>query len=327
MIFYESDSYDPHFNLAMEEYFFEKMDRGQSYFLLWQNDNTVVVGKYQNTAEEVNQKYVEENGIRVARRLSGGGAVYHDLGNLNFTFITDQADIDAFNFSVFVVPVINVLKSVGVKAEFNGRNDITIEGCKFSGNSQYMKKSRIMHHGCIMLDTDLSVVTKALQVKEAKFTSKAAKSVRSRVTTINRHAPAPLGMEAFKRLLKEEVFRQGNVETAVLSPAQLAEIRARRDRFYATWDWNYGRSPEYNMRKETKFPTGLVTVLLQANEGRIDDIRFFGDFFGNGEIRELEEILRGARLSPQLLELLRKVDIDHYMKGITAEDIYGLLMH
>ena len=120
MIYLESPSTDPYFNLAMEEYIFSSMDQSKQYFMLWQNDNTIVVGKYQNTAEEINQQFVEEHGIKVARRLSGGGAVYHDRGNLNFTFIVDQRDLSDFNFEVFVVPVIKALQRIGVHAEFNG---------------------------------------------------------------------------------------------------------------------------------------------------------------------------------------------------------------
>ncbi len=327
MVFFESTVNDPYYNLALEEYFFEKMDRSESYFLLWQNDNTIVVGKYQNTAEEVNQQYVEEHGVKVARRLSGGGAVYHDMGNLNFTFITDKEEIDNFNFKKFVIPVINVLNSLGVKAEFTGRNDITIDGAKFSGNSQYMKKGRVMHHGCIMLSTDLSVVSKALQVREAKLESKAMKSVRSRVTTIDRHLKRDVSMDEFKELLKKEIFTDDDIRTAVLSDDDLREIEKLRDSKYATWDWNYGESPEYDMRKEKKYPGGLITVFMKAESSRIKEVKFYGDFFGNGEICELEESLRGAKLDESLLGVLEEIDISRYMNNISANELYDLLMH
>ena len=192
MRFLESPSNDPYFNLALEEYVFEHLDRSYSYFMLWQNFNTIVVGKYQNTAEEINQSFVDEHGIRVVRRLSGGGAVFHDRGNLNFTFIVDQGSNPDFNFKVFVEPVVQALDRFGIHAEFNGRNDITIDGMKFSGNSQYTRHGRLLHHGCIMLDSNLTNVADALKVKDAKFDSKAVKSVRSRVTTINSHASVPI---------------------------------------------------------------------------------------------------------------------------------------
>lgn len=327
MIYLESHSTDPYFNLALEEYVFEKLERSQSYFILWQNENTVVVGKYQNTAEEVNQEYIDEHGTRVDRRLSGGGAVYHDKGNLNFTFILDQQDVEDFNFKVFVIPVINALRRLGVTAEFNGRNDITIDGMKFSGNSQYSKHGRVLHHGCIMLDSNLNLVSNMLKVKDAKFESKSAKSVKSRVTTINAHAPVPITMEQFKQALREEIFQSGRPEELTLSEEQLAEIRQLRDSKYATWEWIYGASPEYNMRKEKKFPTGLVTLYLQVESGCIKGIRFYGDFFGNGDIAELEAAMLGLRLGPDLEEALCRLDVGRYMSGITAHDVFELLMY
>ena len=194
MIYIESTSTNPYYNLALEEHVFEHLDQRENYFMLWQNENTIVVGKYQNTAEEVNQEFVAAQGIRVVRRLSGGGAVYHDAGNLNFTFIADQKGFADFNFEAFVSPVLQALESLGVHAEFTGRNDLVLSGCKFSGNSQYAKGGRVLHHGCIMLDSNLDKVGDALRVREAKFTSKSVKSVRSRVTTINEHAPRKITM-------------------------------------------------------------------------------------------------------------------------------------
>lgn len=327
MIYLESHVTDPYFNLALEEYVFERLDRSQSYFILWQNENTVVVGKYQNTAEEVNQEYIDKNGTRVVRRLSGGGAVYHDKGNLNFTFILDQNEVADFNFKVFVVPVINALRRLGVEAEFNGRNDITINGMKFSGNSQYAKGGRVLHHGCIMLDSNLDVVTDVLKVKDAKFESKSAKSVRSRVTTINAQAPAPITMERFKQVLREEIFQSGQPEELVLTEEQLSEIRRLRDSKYTTWEWNYGASPVYNMRKEKKFSSGLITLCVQVEGGCIEAIRFYGDFFGNGEIGELEAAMKGLRLDDDLEAKLNGLDVGKYMSGITAHDLFELLMY
>ena len=324
MIYLESPSRDPYFNLALEEYVFERMDKSKSYFLLWQNDNTIVVGKYQNTAEEIDQAYVDAHHIRVARRLSGGGAVYHDRGNLNFTFIVDRADAPGLNFKVFVRPVVEALARFGVHAAFTGRNDLTIDGMKFSGNAQYARRGRLLHHGCIMLDSNLTSVADALRVKEAKFASKAVKSVRSRVTTINAHAPAPISMEDFKRALKECAMASGELEPCTLTEEDLAAIRKLRDEKYATWAWNYGCSPAYDMRREMKFPAGLVTAHLSAEGGKIKAVRFYGDFFG-GELGELEGAMVGLPLDGHLTEALEALRVGDYMSGITAEELSRLL--
>ena len=324
MRYLESPSRDPYFNLALEEYVFERMDKSKSYFLLWQNDNTIVVGKYQNTAEEIDQAYVDAHHIRVARRLSGGGAVYHDRGNLNFTFIVDRADAPGLNFKIFVEPVIQALARFGVHAEFTGRNDLTIDGMKFSGNAQYARRGRLLHHGCIMLDSNLTSVADALRVKEAKFDSKAVKSVRSRVTTINAHAPAPISMEDFKGALKECAMASGELEPCTLTEEDLAAIRKLRDEKYATWAWNYGFSPAYDMRREMKFPAGLVTAHLSAEGGKIKAVRFYGDFFG-GELGELEGAMAGLPLDGHLTEALEALRVGDYMSGITAEELSRLL--
>jgi len=327
MICLESHSRDPYFNLALEEFIFEKLNRDESYFMLWQNDNTIVVGNFQNTPEEVNQEFVEKHGIRVARRLSGGGAVYHDTGNLNFTFVVHQADLESFNFKFFVLPVIRVLEQMGIHAEFNGRNDITIEGCKISGNSQFIRGKRILHHGCIMLDSNLANVAGALRPKDAKFESKSVKSIRSRVTTINAHAPSPVSMEQFKGMLNSAVSRDNPLTPMELSKEQLEEVRRLRDEKYSTWEWNYGKSPEYNLKRERKFQAGLVTAYLQVANNRVKSIRFFGDFFGSGQLQELESSMESLPLDTGLTASLQKLNIGHYMNGITAQDIYQLLMY
>ena len=325
MKFIESPWTDPYYNLALEEYVFEKLDRSSDWLLLWQNYNTIVIGKYQNTVEEINAEYVRENGISVARRLSGGGAVYHDKGNLNYTIIVDQNEDFDFNFRYFVVPVTETLKSFGIDAEFSGRNDVTIDGKKFSGNSQYVKQNRIMHHGCIMVDSNLSNVASALKVKPVKMESKSTKSVRSRVTTINANAQRPITMDEFKLALKDKVAAGNPMETYELTEEDLAAIKKLRDEKYATWEWIYGFSPEYTVRKEEKFDGGIVTAHMNVENGRIKEIRLFGDFFGNGEMGDLEETLQGLPLDDNLKAALEQIHIDEFMKGISAGELAKLL--
>lgn len=325
MKYIESNSTNPYFNLALEEYVFNFMPADESYFMLWQNANTIVIGKYQNTMEEINQEYVDEKKISVVRRLSGGGAVYHDTGNLNFTFIVDDKDVSNFNFRIFVLPIISALKKFGVEAVFNGRNDITIGGKKFSGNAQYVKSGRVLHHGCIMLDSNLTDVSDALKVKAAKFVSKNAKSVRSRVTTINAGAPRPITMDEFKKALKKEILGTASIAPYILTEKDLAIIYEIQREKYETWDWNYGRAAAYSMVREEKFAGGLVTVQMSAKDGRISEIKFYGDFFGNGEIEELEEGLKGAALDQDLTRKLEELHSSYYMNGITAEELSRLI--
>ena len=215
---------DPSYNLAMEQYVFDCLPRDRMYFMLWQNDNAIIVGKYQNTISEINEEAVRERGIRVVRRLSGGGAVYHDMGNLNFTFITDAGGSSTLDMKLFCEPVVRTLAALGVRAEVNGRNDITIDGKKFSGNSQYLRQGRVMHHGTIMFDSDLSVVGEALRVDPTKIQTKGIRSVRSRVTNVAEHLPERVTLPEFRRILLENILRENPGEEYPLTPDDLAVL-------------------------------------------------------------------------------------------------------
>ena len=220
---------DPSYNLAMEQYVFDCLPRDRMYFMLWQNGNAIIVGKYQNTISEINEEAVRERGIRVVRRLSGGGAVYHDMGNLNFTFITDADGSGTLDMKLFCEPVVRTLAALGVKAEVNGRNDITIDGKKFSGNSQYLRQGRVMHHGTIMFDSDLSVVGEALRVDPTKIQTKGIRSVRSRVTNVAEHLPERVTLPEFRRILLENILRENPGEEYPLTPDDLAAVEKLRD--------------------------------------------------------------------------------------------------
>lgn len=327
MFFLESSSTDPTFNLALEEYLFHHIERPRSCFMLWQNAKTIVVGKYQNTAEEINPEAVARHGLRVVRRLSGGGAVYHDLGNLNYTFIVDQNGAEELNFQVFVQPVIQALAKLGVSAECSGRNDVTIHGLKFSGNAQYAREGRLLHHGCILVNSNLEDVSDALRPRAAKFESKAIKSVRSRVTTISEHTSQPVTVERFKELLIEQVAQSQPLERLELTEEQLKEIGRLQREKYASWEWNYGHSPNYGIHLEKKFPSGLLSIYLKVSGGRIEGVRFYGDFFGEGEIDELEQALCSLPLDHSLEDALERLDVGHYIKGITGKELFDLLTY
>lgn len=319
---------DPQMNLAFEEYVFNQMDKGESYFLLWQNDNAVIVGKHQNTIEEINQEYVREKDIKVVRRLSGGGAVYHDLGNLNFTFIVNDHGQEQFDFQTFTRPLVEALKTLGVNAEFNSRNDIAIDGKKFSGNSQYAKRGRILHHGTILFNSNLATIQSALKVKKDKIESKGIKSVKSRVTNISDYLNEEYTLDHFKTALLKAMFENDNLETITLLEEEIQAIEQLKTEKYATWDWNYGKSPQYNLRKERKCDFGLITVLLQVVKGEIKEIHFYGDYFGNGDIQELEALFTGIKPTEEaLLEVLKNIELADYINGLDSKTLIDLILY
>lgn len=328
MIYIASPSTDPAFNLALEQYVFDYMDRTQEYFMLWQNDNTVVIGKNQNAFAEVNQRIADEKKITVVRRLSGGGAVYHDLGNLNFTFILDAKDASDLDIRLFCQPIAALLRSLGVPAEVNGRNDITIEGKKFSGNSQYLKQGRIMHHGTLMFRSDLSVVADVLQVSADKFQSKAAKSVKSRVTNIAPYLPEGFTLEQFKTLLLRYILKTDTIEPYVFSKEELAAIEKIKAERYDTWEWNFGRSPAYSVIKSRRFENcGKIEVHMNTQNGSITELQFFGDYFGVKPSEALADYLTGIKLDrPALEHHLADIPIEQYFHGLSKKDFLDLLL-
>ncbi len=325
MLFFDSPFTSPYDNLALEEHLFTTLPAGESALLLWQNDNTIVVGKHQNALQEINAAYVRAQGIQVARRLSGGGAVYHDMGNLNFTIITPKAQFEALHFDTFVTPVLETLASFGLTATFTGRNDLTLDGKKFCGNAQYSKGKKLLHHGCIMLHTDLSQVGKALCVNQKKLDAKAVKSVSSRVTTINAVASTPIAMADFKARLQAQVFADAPMTHYALTEADRTAIATLSTEKYATDGWIYHRRGQIAPPKELRFGWGLAQAWVQAEHGQITALTFAGDFFEAKPVEELAARLIGAPLDERLLPLLKEVQVGQYLQGAAAQDLYDLL--
>ena len=293
---------DPQINLAIEEYVLRTMDTDKDSFLLFYiNAPSIIIGKNQNTIEEIDTDYVDANGIKVVRRLSGGGAVYHDLGNLNFSFITKD-DGDSFrNFKKFTEPVVEALARMGVKAELLGRNDILVEGRKISGNAQFSTNGRMFSHGTLMFDTAIDEVVSALKVRKDKIESKGIKSIRSRVANISEFLEEPMTIEQFRLEVLKSIFEgEENIKYVELTEDDWANIHELSKERYANWDWNYGKSPKFNMQHSHRFPVGGIDVRLQVNKGIIEDVNIFGDFFGVGEVDVIEESLKGVKYDRQV---------------------------
>lgn len=328
MIYMESPSKDPAFNLALEQYMFEQKDRSDDFFMFWQNENSVIVGKNQNTIEEVNRRYVEEKGIHVVRRLSGGGAVYHDLGNLNFTFIVDGQGEEDMNLKRFIRLVAEALQKLGIKAGISGRNDILIDGMKFSGNAQYMKNDRIMHHGTLMFNSDLEELSKALRVSEDKIKSKGIKSIKSGVTNIADHLPEAMTLAEFKEHLLKSLFSDTVLSYYKLTAGDETRIRELRQNRYATWEWNYGFSPAYEIRKQRYFANcGDIQIHMNVANGRIEDFAVFGSYFGNRNTKELGNLLMGRNLNRQDIErALCGVQIADYFNGLAKQELIDMII-
>ncbi|KQU10786.1 MULTISPECIES: lipoate--protein ligase [Bacillus] len=328
MLFIDNEQhYDPMINLAIEEYCLKYLDPEETYLLFYINQPSIIIGKNQNTIEEINTKYVEDNGIKVVRRLSGGGAVYHDKGNLNFSFITKD-DGDSFhNFKKFTEPVIKALEKLGVKAELSGRNDIMADGRKISGNAQFATRGRIFSHGTLLFDSEIEHVVSALNVKKEKIESKGIKSIRSRVANISELMDQKMTTEEFRKILLSYIFdTNGDVPEYQLTAKDWEKIHEiSRDR-YQKWEWNYGRSPKFNLQHSKRFPAGSIDLRLEVKKGIIQDCKIFGDFFGVGDIADIEKRLIGQQYDRKTIsDVLEDMDMRHYFGNVSKEDFLDLI--
>lgn len=318
---------DPQINLAIEEYALKNLDINETYLLFYINEPSIIIGKNQNTIEEINTEYVEGNGIKVVRRLSGGGAVYHDLGNLNFSFITKDDGESFHNFRKFTEPVVAALKKLGVNAELSGRNDLEVGGRKISGNAQFSTKGRMFSHGTLMLNSEIENMVSALKVKKDKIESKGIKSVRSRVANISEFLTEKVEIDEFRSLLLKNIFEgQDEIPEYVLTDEDWEKIYQLSKERYRNWEWNYGKSPKFNLQHSHRFPAGSIDVRLEVNKGVIENCKIYGDFFGVGEVSEIEEKLTGTRYGKNEIDkALADIDTTHYFGNVTKDEFLNLL--
>lgn len=318
---------DPRINLAIEEYALKHLDINESYLLFYINEPSIIIGKNQNTIEEINTEYVEANSLHVVRRLSGGGAVYHDLGNLNFSFITKDDGESFHNFLKFTEPVIKALKKMGVNAELSGRNDLTVDGRKISGNAQFSTRGRMFSHGTLMLDSEIENVVSALKVKKDKIESKGIKSIRSRVANISEFLNEKITIEQFREILLKNIFEDSkDIPEYKLTEEDWKEIDKISKERYQNWDWNYGKSPKFDYEHSHRFPVGSIDIRLNVNKGEIKECKIYGDFFGVGDVSEIEGKLAGVRYEKSEIEkALADVEIKHYFGNVTKDEFINLV--
>ena len=328
IVYIEVETLDPGFNLALEEYVFEHMSRDKEYFLTWRNDNAIIVGRHQNTAAEINEEVVKEKGIRVVRRLSGGGAVYHDLGNLNFTFIVDAEPGQKVDLRRFCQPIADTLCELGANATVDGRNDILIDGKKISGNAQYVKQGRVMHHGTILFDSDMSVLGPALKPDPTKISAKGVKSVRSRVTTVRPCLREDMTIEQFRKALTQSLFQGDGIVPYALTEADIAAIEKIRQERYALHEWNYGFCEAGQIVRKRRFEgCGLVEVHISTENAKISALRFHGDYFSTLPTEVLASKLIGVPMTPDALETaLADVSVSDYITGLNNGSLIALLL-
>jgi lipoate-protein ligase A len=293
MLCIQNNSTDPYFNLAAEEYLLRNFK--ENCFMLWRNKPSIIVGKHQNTLAEINYEYVKENNIDVIRRLSGGGTVFHDLGNLNFTFIQNvNANENLVDFKKYIKPIVAVLNQLGINAKHEGRNDIMIDGKKVSGNAEHVFKRRVLHHGTLLFSSVISDLSKALKVNPLKYQDKGVKSVKSRVTNISEYLQENISVLEFQdKILNYIKESEPNIENYIFSKADMDRINKLVEDKYATWDWNYGYSPKYSFEKTIEILNGNIEIQMNVEKGIIADITINSNLLDKSDISFAEQKLIG----------------------------------
>lgn len=326
MIIVKNENNNPFFNHAAEEFLMDNFN--EECFMLWINRPSILIGRNQNALAEINMEFVKEKDITVVRRPSGGGTVFNDYGNMNFTFISNADENGFGDFKKFAFPVIDALKKLSVEAEFSGRNDITIEGKKISGNAQYKNKDRVLHHGTLLFSASMNNLAAALNVRPIKLKGKGVTSVASRVTNISEYLKEPMSLAEFKEFLTNYMIE--NCEGSrfyEFSSQDIASINKIVDSKYAAWEWNFGKTPEFTIKNERKYEGGILEVNLNVDKGYIKDIKLYGDFFGKRDISILERSLISVKHEENALnKVLEDQDITSYMNNISKENLIQCIL-
>jgi lipoate-protein ligase A len=321
-------------NLATEQYLMNNVEFDEPLVLFYIQKPCIIVGRHQNTLEEINSDYVNENNITVTRRISGGGAVYDDLGNISFSFVVNSNNDNFGNFKKLTKPIIDALKDMGATtAEVSGRNDLMVDGKKFSGNAMYTKNGKMFSHGTLAYDVDLSVLSKALNVPKDKMESKGIKSVKSRVTNVKPYLKPEfqsLSTEQFRDRLIMELFKTNDIDNIVDKEYQLtdedqAAIQKLCDDYYYNWDWVYGKSPDFTVKNRKHFDMGTIDVRFVVSQGKIEQLEIYGDYFGKKDSQDIQNALLNQNYNADnITKILNNFDLDDYFSGIPTAEVISL---
>lgn len=300
MLFINRPQTDPYFNLAAEEYLLKFIN--EDCFMLWQNKPSIILGKHQNTLAEINYSFVKENNIPVVRRISGGGTVFHDLGNLNFTFISSGEKEKLVNFRKFTQPIIEVLNHMGIPARFEGKNDLRVNGLKISGNAEHVYKNKVLHHGTLLFSSDLDYLNQAIKVIPERFKDKAVQSVRSKVANITDFIETDLSIETFKEKIINYIKKNNSAIEYTITKEDIEGIDKLVKEKYDTWKWNFGYSPAYVFETKLYLYEQFIPIGIFVKNGIIEDLKLHENT--NVDITFLKKVLVGKKHTSNELSIL-----------------------
>jgi len=316
-----SENTDPYFNLASEEYLLKGFS--EDFFLLYRNKPSIVIGKHQNAMAEINHLYVRDTGIMVARRISGGGTVFHDPGNLNFTFITMGEEGKLVDYARYALPVIQAMDSLGLNVTLGQRHELMLGTRKISGTASHVFKNRVLHHGTLLFSSDLGDLDKALMVDKGHYKDRAVRSIRSEVTNIRDHLVEKMEIKDFQNRILGHILKTMNgARTYRYTNKDLNEINKLRDSKFSTWEWNFGYSPKYHFTKRLRSGAGEIVLRMNVEKGIIQEVCIEGDLPGIHDISHLEELLVGTIHDPETIRRkLSGIRIGDYIHGLENEDL------